>query len=203
MRKKLSGGCMDHSEKVPKNGIAPRRGQIARLRHPDLASVVQRNIASIEEHRREADENRTLQERVADAITRVAGSLAFVCLHILWFAVWILANVSLFGIQPFDPFPFGLLTTIVSLEAIFLSTFVLVSQNRQSTIADQRAQLDLQINLLAEYEITRLLKLQDAIAKKLEVDEGDMEELLELEQDVEPEAVLQKLESPAKNARSG
>jgi uncharacterized membrane protein len=81
----------------------------------------------------------------------------------MWFAVRILANVGWFGIEPFDPFPFGLLTTIVSLEAIFLSTFVLVSQNRQSAIADRRAQLDLQINLLAEYEVTRLLKLQDAI----------------------------------------
>jgi uncharacterized membrane protein len=100
-------------------------GQLARLRHPALASVVERNIASIEEHRREAEENRSFQERVADVITRISGSLMFVCAHVVWFAVWVLANVSLFGIPAFDPFPFGLLTTIVSLEAIFLSTFVL------------------------------------------------------------------------------
>jgi uncharacterized membrane protein len=132
---------------------------------------------------------------VADFITRVSGSLLFVFLHVVWFAVWVLANVGFFGIEPFDPFPFGLLTTIVSLEAIFLSTFVLVSQNRQSAIADRRAQLDLQINLLAEYEVTRLLKLQDAIAKRLKVNECDSKELKELEQDIEPEAVLEKLEA--------
>jgi uncharacterized membrane protein len=172
-------------------------GQLARLRHPALAGVVERNIASIEEHRREAEENRSFQERVADVITRISGSLTFVCAHVVWFAVWVLANVGLFGIPAFDPFPFGLLTTIVSLEAIFLSTFVLVSQNRQAAIADRRAQLDLQINLLAEYEITRLLKLQDSIAQRLDVRQADKEELSELKEDVEPEAVLEKLETEA------
>jgi uncharacterized membrane protein len=70
-----------------------------------------------------------------------------------------------------------------------------VSQNRQAAIADRRAQLDLQINLLAEYEITRLLKLQDAIAQRLDVGQADQEELGELKEDVEPEAVLEKLET--------
>lgn len=165
-----------------------------------LAEVVERNIASIEEHRRQAEKRRNLPERVADAITRTAGSLPFICIHAIWFSVWILMNINLFGIPSFDPYPFGLLTTIVSLEAIFLSTFVLVSQNRQSAIADQRAQLDLQINLLAEYEITRILKIQDAIARHLGVDEGNSNELQELEKDVEPEAVLQKLESQMSHA---
>jgi uncharacterized membrane protein len=158
-----------------------------------LASVVKRNIASIEEHRRGHEETRTLQQRIADAITRVSGSLGFVLFHVVWFAAWVLANVGLFGLPAFDPFPFGLLTTIVSLEAIFLSTFVLVSQNRQAAIADRRAQLDLQINLLAEHEVTRLLQLQEAIARRLDV-EVDSKELQELTDDVQPEAVLDKLE---------
>jgi uncharacterized membrane protein len=177
--------------------------RLGRLGAPELASIVEHNIAAIEQHKREAENARSFQERVADVITRVSGSLAFVCLHVVWFGLWVLANVGLLGIEPFDPFPFGLLTTIVSLEAIFLSTFVLVSQNRQSAIADRRAQLDLQINLLAEYEVTRLLKLQDAIAKRLNVNECNAKELKELERDIEPEAVLEKLEAEENNANKG
>jgi uncharacterized membrane protein len=167
---------------------------LGRLNEPQLAGVVESNIRSIEEHRCNAENTRTTQERIADGITRVAGSLWFVWLHTLWFAVWIALNLGLLGIPPFDPFPFGLLTTIVSLEAIFLSTFVLVSQNRQATIADQRAQLDLQINLLAEHELTRILELQDAMAKKLNVNDLDPQEVHELKAEVDPELVLQKLE---------
>jgi uncharacterized membrane protein len=103
---------------------------------------------------------------------------------------------------PFDPFPFGLLTTIVSLEALFLSTFVLVSQNRQAELADRRTELDLQINLLTEYELTRALTLTDRIATKLEVADDDDEELKQLEQDVEPEAVLRKLERKSAERKS-
>jgi uncharacterized membrane protein len=188
---------MKHKRRGSRNRAVVRLG---RLGAPELASVVERNIAAIEQHKREAENARSFQERVADVITRVSGSLLFVCLHVVWFAMWVLANVGLFGLEPFDPFPFGLLTTIVSLEAIFLSTFVLVSQNRQSAIADRRAQLDLQINLLAEYEVTRLLKLQDAIAKRLDVNDCDSKELKELEKDVEPEAVLDKLEAEENGA---
>ena len=91
------------------------------------------------------------QDRVADAITTFAGSLNFVYLHSVWFGVWILLNVGLLGAAlEFDKFPFGLLTMIVSLEAIFLSTFVMVSQNRQAERSDIRSQLDFETNLRAE-----------------------------------------------------
>jgi uncharacterized membrane protein len=173
-------------------------GGLARLKEPQLASVVETNIRSIERHRRDAESSRTTQEWIADGITRVAGSLWFVWLHTLWFTVWIAVNLGLLGIPLFDPFPFGLLTTIVSLEAIFLSTFVLVSQNRQAAVADQRAQLDLQINLLAEHELTRMLELQDAIARKLNVNDLDPHEVEELKAEVDPEAVLEKLEQNGK-----
>ena len=94
---------------------------------------------------------RTNQDRVADAITRFAGSMSFVYLHVGWFAVWIVLNAGLVGSAVvFDDFPFGLLTMIVSLEAIFLSTFVMVSQNRQAARSDLRAQLDFETNLRAE-----------------------------------------------------
>jgi uncharacterized membrane protein len=91
------------------------------------------------------------QDRIADKVTAFAGSLNFVYIHTAWFGVWILINVGLFGAAvAFDKFPFGLLTMIVSLEAIFLSTFVMVSQNRQSERSDVRSQLDFETNLRAE-----------------------------------------------------
>jgi uncharacterized membrane protein len=94
---------------------------------------------------------RRAQDRVADRITAFAGSLSFVYIHSVWFGVWILFNVGLFGAAAeFDKFPFGLLTMIVSLEAIFLATFVMVSQNRQAARADVRSELDFETNLRAE-----------------------------------------------------
>jgi uncharacterized membrane protein len=91
------------------------------------------------------------QDRTADRVTAFAGSLNFVYLHAAWFGIWIALNVGLFGVAlKFDDFPFGLLTMIVSLEAIFLSTFVMVSQNRQAARSDIRAQLDFETNLRAE-----------------------------------------------------
>ena len=111
----------------------------------------------------------TVEERLADWITAFAGSLRFVYLHTAWFGLWIIINLGLVAavvgglIQPFDPFPFGLLTMIVSLEAIFLSTFVMISQNRQAAIADHRAELDYQVNVQAEAEIAKLLVLVEAL----------------------------------------
>jgi uncharacterized membrane protein len=91
------------------------------------------------------------QDRAADRVTGFAGSLKFVYLHSVWFAIWVLCGIGIFGAAlKFDPFPFGLLTMVVSLEAIFLSTFVMVSQNRQSARADLRAKLDFETNLRAE-----------------------------------------------------
>jgi uncharacterized membrane protein len=110
-----------------------------------------------------------LEERVADRITAFAGSMRFVYLHTAWFSLWILVNLGLVaaalgGLRaPFDPFPFGLLTMIVSLEAIFLSTFVLISQNRQAAVADHRAELDYQVNCRSEAEIAKLTALVEAL----------------------------------------
>ena len=95
------------------------------------------------------------QNRVADAITRFAGSMTFVYLHVLWFGAWIV-----FGVEDY---PYGLLTMIVSLEAIFLSTFVMISQNRQAAVADHRAEMDYQVNVRAEAEICKLLTMVEAL----------------------------------------
>jgi uncharacterized membrane protein len=169
--------------------------QLERCNNRSLAKVVERNIETMDRHRREADEARGFQDHLADWITHFSGSMAFVYFHVVWFSAWVLLNSQIGGLPAFDPFPYGLLTTIVSLEAIFLSTFVLVSQNRQAQVAEQRAELDLQINLLSEYETTRVLTLVNAIAKKLDADVCDEEELEELEEDVKPKEVLQELEA--------
>ena len=103
---------------------------------------------------------RRLQDRAADQITAFSGSMAFVYIHMVWFAVWCIGNLIWWR---FDPFPFGLLTLIVSLEAIFLSTFVLLSQNRESARSDMRAEIDFETNVLSEVWL-------EAVAEKLGVD---------------------------------
>jgi uncharacterized membrane protein len=168
----------------------------------NIASAIERNIEIVDKFRHDSESRKSFQDHLADLITRWSGSMLFVYLHVIWFAIWIALNEGVAGLKPFDPFPFGLLTTIVSLEAIFLSTFVLVSQNRQAALADRRNDLDLQINLLAEYEMTRVLTLVDALAKKLDIKDCDNEELAELEKDVEPEAVLRELERRSTAAQS-
>ena len=118
---------------------------------------------------------RGTQDRVADTITRFAGSMSFVYLHVGWFAVWIVLNAGLVGSAlVFDDFPFGLLTMIVSLEAIFLSTFVMISQNREAMRAEVRANLDFETNLTAEV-------LVRAIAKHTGVDMAAVNELVRAE----------------------
>lgn len=161
---------------------------------PQIAEAVERNIRALREIRRQLEARKSIQDRTADAVTGFAGNLWFVYFHVLWFAGWILWNTGVLGIEPLDPFPFGLLTTVVSLEAIFLSTFVLVSHKRQGKINDTRADLDLQINLLTEYEVTKILLLTDAIADHLGLTEGQDPELEQLKKEISPEKVLQEME---------
>jgi len=165
-----------------------------------VAGVVSKNIESLVRVRRTEEKKKSLQHRIADALTQFSGSMVFVYFHAGWFGVWIALNTGLSGSKPFDPFPFSLLTLVVSLEAIFLSTFVLISQNHASKVADRRADLDLQINLLAEHEITRLLTLMDAVANHLGVDVGEKPKVEELKQDVGAEQVLDEIEWRQKTA---
>ncbi len=174
--------------------------QLSRCRNPALAKIVERNIDAIEMHRLEAEAEKTFHDRLADAITRFSGSMPFVYFHVAIFAIWITANTNLLGVTAFDPYPFGMLTTIVSLEAIFLSTFMLVSQNRQGELAERRAELDLQINLLAEYEVTRILTLVDELARHAGICPCEDVDIDELKKDVTPEALLSELEGRARHA---
>lgn len=164
--------------------------------------VVAENISAILKMRAEKEREKSLQERAADALTLFSGSMLFVYVHALWFGLWILFNTGVLGGgKPFDPFPFSLLTLIVSLEAIFLSTFVLISQNHAGRIADKRADLDLQINLLSEHEVTRLLTLTDAIADHLGI-QLDKSDNAELEQDVDAKELLDEIESREKSDKN-
>jgi uncharacterized membrane protein len=161
---------------------------------PLLARVIERNIRTITRLRLQTARERRVQDRLADAMTSFSGSMLFVYLHIGWFGAWLLVNTGRVGLPPFDPFPYGLLTMIVSLEAIFLSTFVLLSQNRFSDEADRRAELDLQIGLLAEHELTRVLQMLDAIQDKLGIENHADSELADLEMETRPEDVLAEID---------
>lgn len=160
-----------------------------------MGPVLARNIAAMKTRRDRTERRAGAQAHMADAVTRFAGSLPFAYLHAAAVALWIAANVGwLPGVPPFDR-TFVILATAASVEGIFLTTFVLISQNRAAEAADRRAELDLQVNLLAEHEVTRLIKLTDAIARKLGVEAVGEAELSEMERDVAPEAVLNELET--------
>jgi uncharacterized membrane protein len=160
-----------------------------------LTPTLERNIRALHARRKREDAQATREERVAEAITRFAGSMRFVYLHLAGIAFWVVANVGWIpGVAPWDP-TFVQLATIASVEAIFLTTFVLISQNRLAQAEDQRADLDLQISLLAEYEVTRLIAMVSAIAERLGVQTEVDQEVEELKRDVAPEAVLDHLEA--------
>jgi uncharacterized membrane protein len=151
--------------------------------------------------RSKAERERSLQERISDAITDFSGRMIFVYLHVIWFGTWFLINTGQIGIKPFDPFPYGLLTMIVSLEAIFLSTFVLISQNRLSQENERRAELDMHINLLTEHELTRVLQMLDAIESKLGIENHEDSELADLEMETKPEDVLAEIDRLQQKAK--
>jgi uncharacterized membrane protein len=161
--------------------------------NPLLCDIIERNIHTISRLRQQNAQSQSTQDRLADGITAFSGSMVFVYVHVFWFVLWMLVNTGHARLKPFDPFPYGLLTMVVSLEAIFLSTFVLVSQNRLSVEADRRADLDLQIGLLTEHELTRVLKMLDQIQDKLGIENDEDLELSELEMEVNPEDVLTEI----------
>jgi uncharacterized membrane protein len=161
-----------------------------------MNEVLSRNIETLLEKRRSAERRASIQEKLADAITRFVGSMPFVYIHAVFFAIWGIVNLGWTGLCPFDP-SFVVLAMLASVEAIFLSTFILISQNRMSAIAQSRADLNLQISLLSEHEVTRLLQLVSRVAEKLDIGEGSAPDLAELKRDVEPEKVLDKIEQEA------
>jgi uncharacterized membrane protein len=162
--------------------------------------VLERNIRALQLRRERKENEATLEERVAEAITRFTGSMRFVYLHLAIFGFWFVANLGWVpGVPAWDP-SFVVLAMVASVEAIFLSTFVLISQNRMAAAADKRADLDLQISLLAEHEVTRLITLVSGIADRLGVKTEADADLKEITLDVSPDAVLDEIEATEPDA---
>jgi len=162
---------------------------------PGMSSVLERNMQALQERRLREESSATFEDRIAQAITRFTGSMRFVYIHVAIFGAWILCNVGLIpGAPRFDP-SLVILAMVASVEAIFLSTFVLISQNRISAAADRRAELDLQVSLLAEHEITKLVGLVRAIAEHQGLDVRTDAELDEIQRDIAPEVVLDEIEA--------
>src|SRR3990167_7238546 len=140
-----------------------------------------------------ANAQRTFIERFADYMTAFFGSISFLVVNMLLFIVWILVNTNrIRGIPPFDPFPFNLLTTFVSLEAIILAVFVLVSQNRVSKVDDLREETHLQLNLIAEKEITKIMKMMSLLLEKHGIDLSQDPELKEMIRPISEEEIEKK-----------
>lgn len=165
------------------------------IKFPSSNERIKRHQEKIESFRKKLDEKRTLVDRMADGINETFGSVSFFVWNFLFFAVWVVVNLNLIPwVTPFDPYPFGFLTMIVSLEAIFLSIFVLISQNRQARIADLREEIDFQINLIAEKEITKLIQMQAIQMKHQGIKiEGD-EELEQMMQNINTAHIQNQLE---------
>ncbi len=155
--------------------------------HKNLIKKRREQIRSV---KAKMDQNRTVTDKIADMINQAFGTSWFLILNGLWFGLWMFVNTGLIPfIKPFDPFPFGLLTMMVSLEAIFLSIFVLISQNRASKIGDLREEIDLQINVQAEHEITRILCMVDEIHDHLGLSPQDDAELKKMKKKMDIGAI--------------
>ena len=167
-----------------------------------LSDLTARNVETIAKLEQGEHALRGVADQFADLITRFAGSMNFVYIHLLWFGAWVIAN-SL-PIVPaswrVDPFPFTFLTFVVSLEAIFLSTFILISQNHEQRLAERRNHLDLQINLLSEQENSKMLAMLESIQQRLGIEDVDPE-LQTLEEATEPEKLVEQIDNVVEHCR--
>jgi len=166
---------------------------------PHMSQIVESNIQALVSRRKHEERSKSTGEKIADSITKFTGSMLFVILHVILFGLWITWNARLLGLPVFDP-SFVVLAMFASVEAIFLSTFVLITQNRMNEEAEKGAELDLQISLLTEHEVTRLITLVTGIAKKLDIQNLNDAEIQELEKDVHPEHVLDTIEKVKKES---
>src|SRR5687767_9008307 len=159
-----------------------------------VEDVTERNVQTIAKLEEAAKANRSHANRLADKVASFCGSMTFVWVHVIWFGGWVILNL-LPRLEHFDPFPFTFLTFVVSLEAIFLSTFILISQNHETRLSEQRNHLDLQINLLTEQENTKMLKVLESIAAKIGAKTEADPSLHVLEQSTRPEELVDQIET--------
>ncbi|MDI1274541.1 DUF1003 domain-containing protein [Polaromonas sp.] len=155
--------------------------------------LTRQNVQAMQRLEEAALASRSRSDRIASLIARFCGSMTFVGVHVAIFSFWLLVN-SASAMPHFDPYPFTLLTLVVSLEAIFLSTFILISQNHELRISERRNQLDLQINLLTEQENTKMLQMLERIAKKVGVSMNDDPAVHILKKATHPEVLVEQIE---------
>ena len=165
---------------------------------PSAEQLTEKNVETVTKLEEAAREQRTRTDRLAEKIATFCGSMTFVWAHLVWFGSWILLNL-IPGIPHVDPFPFTFLTLIVSLEAIFLSTFILISQNLDSRISERRSHLDLQLNLLSEQENTKMIVMLHAIAAKVGADLTEDPHLNALSEETKPERLIEQIEARENN----
>jgi len=164
-----------------------------------LAPVLEQNIRAFVERRQREKDKASPQERLAEKVARFVGSMAFIYLHLVFYGSWILINAEVVQVvRPWDK-SFVLLAILAGLESIFLSTFVLITQNRMSALAERHADLDLQVSLLAEHEITQMITLLNKMAEKVGVSASA--DLAELQKDVSPEQVLDRIDEHEERIR--
>lgn len=156
--------------------------------------LTEQNIDIVSQLEESARQQRTHTDRIAEAIASFCGSMTFVWVHVVWFGSWILLNL-IPGVPHFDQFPFTFLTLVVSLEAIFLSTFILISQNLETRISERRSHLDLQLNMLSEQENTKMITILLAIAEKVGADLSRDPHLAALSEDTMPERLVQQIQA--------
>ncbi len=161
---------------------------------PHQETVLRRRKA-IRSFKAKADAKRTASEKFADLLTVKFGTVTFLTLNFVWFTVWILINTNMIpGIEPFDPFPFGLLTMIVSLEAIGLAIIVLISQNREARVSELREEIDLQLNTISESEVSKLIGLMAILLEKQGVNIDADPELKKMLKPIDSAEMVRQLE---------
>ena len=165
----------------------------------NVEELTAQNVKTIADLDSKTQSLATPADRIAGKITRFCGSMAFVWVHVVWFGIWIVWNTILPG-KRVDPYPFSFLTLVVSLEAIFLSTFIMIGENRQERMDERRSHLDLQINLLSEQENTKMLELLAKIAAKLDVDSGEDPSVAVLKQATRPEKLVEQIDQSIADA---
>ncbi len=183
----MSHNTVSGSNSAP---LAPDAGE----KGGSINRTLKRNIRVLIGRRELQNAKASLEEKISGRIAAFTGSMAFVYIHAVIYGAWIILNLGWIPGVAFDP-TFVVLAMVASVEAIFLSTFVLINQNRLAGIDERRADLDLQISLLAEHELTRVAILLKKIAERVGVSTEVDEEIAEVTQDVKPEAVLDEIET--------
>ena len=163
---------------------------------PEITNVIERNVNALLHRKKEETKKRNFKEKIIDSITAFVGSMFSIYFHSILYGIWIIWDLGWFDLKPFNP-NFIDIATFAAVEAIFLSTFVLIGQKRMNVQTEKWAELDLQISLLTEHEVTRMMNLVKAIAKKMKIQEADDKEIDELSKDIHPDNVLDTMEKAA------